>query len=122
MQYRLTAEHVGLIHRTLGLSPTGRNLADHEHRRWLLHHFDFTDEDKEAIGYRETPRPDGTWEWQYDPRVVLTRELTERQKAKLLETLKEVMPTLRLKAYAELVTVLAKLGWKPPPIDWESEE
>ena len=108
------AQELFWLHRVFGQARSGATVADAEHRFQVRKLLEFTDDEKVAVAYREVPNPNGTWGFQFQQNVALSRELTERQTQKVIAVWEEVLPTLTGDTYALLRGVVLRLGWLPP--------
>lgn len=101
------------IIRTAIANSAAATVGDLMARGRLLEMMEFSDGEKEAIGWRVTVAADGSESPTFDAEAVVVRDLSGRQVARLRAILVEMAPTFRVQVYKQIESALTKLGWVP---------
>jgi len=80
----------------------------------LFEAFEFSDEEKEAIGWQESVSPTGIASWQFQALAPVRRTLTENERRRLLEILEMTVQNVRVDAWPMFMGAMLKLGYVLP--------
>lgn len=84
---------------------SARDIRTMMRRGRLWERLSFTPEERERIGLKTEGG-----QFQFDPNVILSRELDDEEKSLLVEMIKETLGTFQLRGYRTYVSLLEKLG------------
>ena len=83
----------------------------------LLDAMEFTDDEREAIGWRLAKTENGDEVPLFRADAVIARNLSEKQVARLRAIVIEMVPTFRVQVHDHVLSALGKLGWAPTEDD-----
>jgi len=126
-EYVFTAGQLYAMYQALGLG-SARDVRDHEKRAWLMHHCEFTVEEKADpdLQYEnilgELGEPDRI-SFTAGTEFTVTRKFTARQKKKLIEVCKDTWGSFRSSWIEQwLKPALIVLGYEFKEVDWGDDD
>jgi len=119
-EIEFTADELSVVRSILGIAGGTRDTMDLGHRLKLMELFDFTEEEREAINYREQITADQQVIFLFNESALVIRKLTPHQRLKLRTVIKQNLGSIRGAKLAATKTALLKLGC--PPEEFEDDE